>query len=64
MEKIYITKRQKESIISELETVISCLKFKKKYLREGLPRSLTKDNVIDEDINCLEKEILPKIKRL
>lgn len=55
----------KEIIVSDLEAVINNLKFKKKYLQEdNLPKSLDKNNIIDEDIDYLEKEILPRIKRL
>lgn len=57
--------RIKDIVVIDLEAVINNLKFKKKYLQEdNLPKSLNKNNIIDEDIDYLEKEILPRIKRL
>lgn len=57
--------RIKDIVVIDLEAVINNLKFKKKYLQEdNLPKSLDKNNIIDEDIDYLEKEILPRIKRL
>lgn len=57
--------RIKDIVVIDLEAVINNLKFKKKYLQEdNLPKSLNKNNIIDEDIDYLEKEILPRIKQL
>ena len=60
-----LNKANKDIRVSDIETVISCLKMKRGFLnKDAIPKPLTKETLFDEDIEYLEKEILPKIKEL
>lgn len=55
----------KAVLLLDIESVIENLNAKKKYLKEdSLPAPLSSNNILDEDIAYLEKEILPKIRNL
>ena len=63
--KVKLNKANKDILVDDLKTVISCLKMKRGFLnKDTIPKPLTKETLFDEDIEYLEKEILPKIKEL
>ena len=46
-----LNKANKDILVSDIETVISCLKMKRGFLnKDAIPKPLTKETLFDEDI--------------
>lgn len=57
-----VTKHNLSALTNDVRAVIESLETKKKYLTlDKLPTPLTANNLLDEDIDYLKNEILPKI---
>ena len=59
-----LNKANKDILVSDIETVISCLKMKRGFLnKDAIPKPLTKETLFDEDIEYLETSALSQCNR-